>query len=198
MTSMTNDVSADAPPGEWCERFGVNMKLSLSTYTEVSKDTAQGCSMVTSSCPVINFDDVAGQHVKARGYQAKFSSNDALYLEGEDKKPWFIEFKNGRIEFAELRQKVTESLLIAMDIGVLRDLNDAQQRAEYILVYNPDNNQRKRNSLLQHAMHPSSRPYLHPKVQRFTWLFKEVHSYTPDEFRTHFLNVKYQKEETTL
>lgn len=194
MTNRANEVSANEPSGEWCEQYGVDMKSSLSTYSDVSRDTAQGCSMVTSNYPVINFDDVVGQHVKTRGYQTKFSSNDALYLEGENKKPWFIEFKNGRIDAAELRQKAAESLLIAMDIGVLRDLNDAQQRAGYILVYNPEKNQRKHNSLIQHAMHPSFEPYLLAKVKNLAWLFKEVHSYTPDEFRTHFLNAKYQKK----
>lgn len=194
MASLTNEASADAPSGV----YGIDLAASLSTYTEVSRDTQHGVSMVESGCCVINYDDVARRHMEARGYTARLSSNDALYLEGEDKKPWFIEFKNGRIDATQLRQKVAESLLIAMDIGVLRDLKDAQQRAEYILVYNPENNNKNLNSLLHHAKFPSCQPYLLRTVERFAWLFKNVHSYTPDEFRTHFLKVKYEEDKGTV
>ena len=173
------------------------LNLPVSTFTLVSQDTSpeggKPVSLIEDEHPVINFDKVADEHAKNLDYK-KFESNDALFLEGEEKIPWFIEFKNGDIKLKELRQKACASLLIAMHLVIIKDLKDAQTRANYILVYNPDYTCKHRERLTQHALRPSSTPYLQPKVKSFSWLFKSAFSYTPEEFRTHFLAKQYKQK----
>lgn len=174
-----------------------NLEFPVSSFTLVSQDTSPEdgipVSLIEDEHPVINFDKVADEHARSYNYK-KFESNDALFLEGEEKNPWFIEFKNGELKLKELRQKACASLLIAMHLGIIKDMKDAQARAKYILVYNPDYTCKHRESLTQHALRPSSEPYLQPKVKNFSWLFKSVYSYTPEEFHTYFLAKQYRQK----
>ena len=95
-------------------------KKNLSTFKETSydKDGKIPRYMTDSEIQVENFDKVKGNYIKGMNLSNTPCSNDALYL-GEDKKFYFVEFKNGVMinpVVYNLHYKIYDSLLMFNDI----------------------------------------------------------------------------------
>lgn len=166
--------------------IGLEYKDCVSTYDKASNDDFHGRPVIDEKMPVIFFDDVSKKHCIKYKYEEKLPSNDALFID-EDKNLYFIEFKNGQIKRKDLRDKSTASLIVAIHLGIITSLQDAQQNVQYILVSSNTNLER----LYKHVSHE---PWGVLKPQR--WLYKSTIGYTPTQFRNLFLKKHYPGYQT--
>lgn len=65
------------------------------------------------------------------------NSNDALYI-SPDKKWFFIEFKNGSIDRADVYRKIYDSIIMLIELGAIPDFEYSRKNINYILVYNSE------------------------------------------------------------
>lgn len=172
------------------QTIGEEYESCLSNYTKTSYDSINQVSLIINNASVINYDklvEVFTKVYKLDIHKDKYMSCDALY-KGEDNELYFIEFKNivpSKIKMSEIRGKVSASLLIAMKLDILKDLKDAQKRASFILVRKLEYRTNLQGHLLNRA---KRRTYL----DSVRWAFKNVISYSPDEFERNFL-LKFTK-----
>lgn len=157
-----------------------------STFRKVSE--GGGTCMSLSNAFVINFDKVAKEHVRYRKYPNRFKSCDALY-KTNDGECFFIEFKNGKT--GNCGEKARASLLIAMDLNILRDLRDAQSRMTFILVYNEEkypNESKSENEINKDLMNDAN-PQNSPThiCKNLKWIFRDTIAYTAEEFDQCFI-----------
>ena len=168
---------------ECLTRIGLNSDDFIKSYAVVSVDDDNQKVVVDVELPVIKFDAVSDYHRSCKGYKQKYKSNDALFVD-DDNKLYFIEFKSGHPDSADLRVKSSESLLVAMDMGLIENLQDSQKNVEYFLVTS-DNALERLHSLAGkgHATWGG--------IGSQNWLYKAVHAYTPREFKKWFLQKYY-------
>ena len=105
-----------------------------------SYDDANDCRMLDDSTPVVNMDAVT------KAYASKLEmvsgvdhievppSVDALHI-SKDGAVTLVEFKNGKVKFTKVRDKVCHTLLILGDIGSF-GMADARKEISFVLVYN--------------------------------------------------------------
>lgn len=141
----------------------------------ISEDDSNHKILVDSEKELIRFDDVAAQHKAVRGYSRQFCSNDALYIDAETNL-FFFEFKSGKAKAEEVKSKAVDSLLIAMDMGIISSFSDAKQRLEYALVTDHAYLQQLNNHVRREKFK------LPAGLESLRWLFKMVHAYTPEQF----------------
>lgn len=108
-----------------------------STWKECSYDSAADESMVDSDEKIINFDRVKTRYMNSLGKSEECAASVDAVGEDVQGKVYFIEFKNGAIDDDNIRNKITESLLIYHDI-THRTIQDTRKNTEFILVFNPD------------------------------------------------------------
>lgn len=90
--------------------------------------------MSESCIKVVNFDKIPSVYSKGKGWKSVPKSNDVLYISNDQ---WyFIEFKNGSIDKANLYRKIYDSLIMLIELGIIASLDDSRNKINYILVYN--------------------------------------------------------------
>ena len=110
----------------------------VSTLKETSCDNRNKKTsnyMTKSTLPAVNFDEVKSEYIGNLRLTDTPKSNDALFFDKKEV-PFFIEFKNGKID---IKKKIYDSVLIFTDI-VDVGITELRQNMEYILVYNKDAN----------------------------------------------------------
>ncbi len=179
----------------------------MESFEKVSKDKKE--HMSSSQRNVINFDKVSKSHNKIRKYGERLASNDALYVTDEGEF-YFIEFKNGALcksiknkekdegKEENLKSKVYCSLAMALDLKLAESFDSFKQQYRYILVYNKDklgtlSNICIEEEILEHAGFSVTLPI----VKEFAWLFKDVISYTKEEFEREFIQKIVEPEYQT-
>lgn len=176
-------------------------KKNLSTFKETSydKDGKIPRYMTDSEIQVVNFDKVKGNYIKGMNLSNTPCSNDALYL-GEDKKFYFVEFKNGVMinpVVYNLHYKIYDSLLMFNDI-VNENISFCRQNMYYVLVYNEERNSSVKGKKQEDSSKAVISKLIHKKadkkfvrfgLERFEKMyFKEVFTYTESEFENEFLS----------
>lgn len=193
---------------ELLQKLGGEYEGCISSYSIVSdgdhenKGQTQGEKQETKPLvdddkwEVINFDSISKLHCKSGGYGGELMSVDALYVNPDARKTlYFIEFKSGRVDMTEVKGKVCESIIVALDLNILNSLADCKNRAVFVLV------ERKKDyganlACLNQYDAEKRRHFehlrLHPKkLERISWLFKDALSYSPEEFKKEFLATHY-------
>lgn len=179
---------------------------SLKETSLDQRDDGQGVYMTESSKAAINFDSVKEEYVKDLGLCEAPKSNDALLKDSKGNLV-FVEFKNGFMDrqkqFA-LRKKIYDSVLIFSDITSM-GISELRKNMKYILVYNEGVNQTNRTDrpLMEKQksfVQPSpSFDYFAKTIGRHAkkeyvcfglnlfqnYCFKEVHTYTQQEFESY-------------
>lgn len=154
---------------------------------------------------VINFDTVAEKHKEYRCYAESFASNDALYVT-DSGEFYFIEFKCWNLPNStsvsttnkkKLKDKIAWSLLMADDLGILSTHADWKTRFRYVLVYRKSGltsdscNEIDDGIVAQSEMDADIdevQESLHlPFLDEYKWLFKNVYSFTAEEFEREFI-----------
>lgn len=174
------------------------------TFKETSKDDHDGSItyMTESQYQVISFDDVKEEYIKDLGLKSVPRSNDAL-LSLPDGSLVFVEFKNGYIDSKDqhdIRKKIFDSMLIFSDI-VETGISHTRAEMDYILVYNQAKNPLEASSTKTKVSDSESRDAIakklsslgHTEYVKFgldifkNYCFREVYSYTIQEFEKNFL-----------
>lgn len=117
---------------------------NLSTLKKTSRDTSTKpySYMTESLLQVVDFDKSKNQYASTQKMRDCPKSVDAVFQQ-TDGKIVFVEFKNGYIDRTveyEIKQKIYDSVLIFCDV-VSMDVGTFRQSAEFILVYNEEDNQ---------------------------------------------------------
>ena len=168
----------------------------LTSLKETSYDGVHDAYLTNLDVLVYNFDKIKEKYLKkikdcqSLSTIVSFRSNDALYNKNE--KLIFIEFKNGCItsikEKAEIRVKISESLLILTDILDAK-LKELRNVCCYILVYNKNKNvafekQRNNTSINQISTtlsHLAGTNFLIEGFDRYRVFFHKVYTINEDE-----------------
>lgn len=163
-------------------------KLELS---KISRDKTNNYVMCNSDYKALNFDAVCKKYCRNIG-KPDLCSNDALIK--QKKGEWlFVEFKNGSIKDLNIRNKISESLLIFNDI-VKSQISDNRINVNYILVYNnkiyPESGKNtKSNSLTELQItlgKKASSEFIQFGLERYKGLyFREVHTMTEMQFMNY-------------
>lgn len=154
-----------------------NYSGCISNFAEVSKGGKANLPMIDEQLTVINYDDIAKKHCAEKEYGDFYKSNDALFVDANGKLH-FIEFKSGTFKPKELRGKSTNSIILALDIGLAPSLRFFQEKVEYILVYDL-------NSLGK--LNSNARGLVETAIRCQKWLYKRAIPYTPALFKKKFL-----------
>lgn len=153
----------------------------MSNFAEVSKGGSANASMINEQFPVINYDDIAKQHCADNDYGDFYKSNDALFVD-TNSKFYFIEFKSGKFKPKELRNKSTNSIILALDIGLAPSLRFFQDSVEYILVYEL--------SALD-KLNSNAEGLVETAIRNQEWLYKKAIPYTSKLFKKKFLALHF-------
>ncbi len=172
-TEMMNDLIASVP------LFFKNQALLKDTST----DTQNAENVTGSDVVVVNFDRVAEDYIRtfAPGCMRPCSV-DALALVND--RLAFIEFKNGKVDAQEIRQKVKFSLLIFCDL-VGRQIQFTRQYMDFYLVAPPpapkDHKEKMAIQLEEKAGH-IRHARINVKRHFETLYFHNAYNYTKEEF----------------
>lgn len=177
-------------------------KNNISTFKETSydKDGKTPGYMTDSEILVVNFDKVKEKYIKGLRLSSTPCSNDALYI-GDDKKIFFIEFKNGIMDkhrIFKVHYKIYDSLLMFNDI-TNENISFCRQNMYFILVYNEErchfgsHGQKQEDSskaIISKFIHDkANKKFVQFGLERFEKMyFKEVFTYTQSEFENKFLS----------
>lgn len=120
------------------EKLPEILKDYICTLKRASLDTTNKQYMCESTIKVVNFDKIPNAYAKGRGWKSVPNSNDALYISFENR--WyFIEFKNGSIDKADLYRKIYDSVIMLLEMNIIPDIEFVRKNIEFILVYNSEN-----------------------------------------------------------
>ena len=169
------------------------------TLKELSKDdsgnqTSTPVYMTESNLLAVDFDEVKRLYTNAQGHSEDHAfSVDAL--SHTDTEVTFIEFKNGKVNNKNVKDKIRDSLLMFCDI-TKTTLCDTRQYVDFILVYNEGRNplpnqvtrgfvqpSESRLSIAQTLAKLGKQEFVGFDLERFKGLyFKNVHTYTQEQF----------------
>ena len=156
-----------------------------------SYDNGKG-NMTESHIKVVNFDNVPKEYTRGKGWKCVPKSNDALYVT-EDGQWYFIEFKNGSIDCADVYRKIYDSIIVLIELNILPGFEFLRQNGCYILVYNSGKYGKIPSSEGRDANYAYilERAEMEQKlfgVEKFEeYLFKETHTYTKKLFEECFI-----------
>ena len=176
------------------------LKDNICTLRKASLDKTKGESMCESSIRVVNFDKIPNEYARGKGWKGVPKSNDALYITSENK--WyFIEFKNGSIDYEDLYRKIYDSIIMLMELDIVPNFEFVRQNVQYILVYNsekygkiPQSKGREinYNYILERA-EQEEKLFKIEKLEQY--LFNETHTYTQKLFAKNFVKPIEEYEE---
>lgn len=108
-------------------------KKYIKSYKQLSHDGANGeCLINIEDKTAIDFDDIAEDFGKEFNIKT-LKSCDAL-IRNPSNSYTFIEFKNGKFDETEIRDKLYFSIFM---LGVIEDKKVSEMQIEFELVYNP-------------------------------------------------------------
>lgn len=159
------------------------------TLREASKDDTRALSMCESALEVIHFDKIPKEYCRTLNCSGIPKSNDALYISREDN--WyFIEFKNGAVEKADVYRKIYDSIIMLIELKIIPDFQFVREHIRYILVYNPKkySDMPGRDTIHSYVYERAESERELFEIQKFkAFLLKETHTYTPGLFRDNFV-----------
>ena len=174
----------------------------ICTLKRASTDTSNKNSMCESFIKVVNFDKIPNLYARGRGWSSVPKSNDALYIDVQDK--WFfIEFKNGEVHKDDIYRKLYDSLLMLMEWGIIPNFNFIRENVNYILVFNEGQykmvqQSQSRDQNYKYIMGLAQQEERLFGIDKFEkYLFKETHTYTKAEFDDNFVRPKEKEEGLT-
>lgn len=156
--------------------------------------------MCDSMLSVVNFDKIPAEYMKGKGWRFMPKSNDALYV-SFDGKWFFIEFKNGSIDCADVFRKIYDSLIMMIELHIIPDFGFARQKIEYILVYNsekygkiPQSDGRDVNyGFVMRRAGIEEKLFGIEKLEQY--IFHKTHTFTKQLFELNFIKPMEEREE---
>ena len=174
------------------EKLPEILKDYICTLKRASLDTTNKQYRCESTIKVVNFDKIPNAYAKGRGWKSVPNSNDALYISFENR--WyFIEFKNGSIDKADLYRKIYDSVIMLLEMNIIPDIEFVRKNIEFILVYNSEKygkikpspaREANFNYILRRAGQ-EEKLFQVEKLEQY--LLKETHTYTKELFNEKFV-----------
>ncbi|MDI9468862.1 MAG: hypothetical protein QM296_01505 [Bacillota bacterium] len=160
-----------------------------STLRETSKDDSQPGVvqfMTSSNLEVINFDEVKRKYANSLGLPENCAASvDAVIPYGGG--VLFVEFKNGRVDNRNIKDKIRDSLLIFLGI-IQKDIEYSREKIDFILVYNQEKNP-SRIDIGNYVMHKANDELVLFDLKRYKKLyFRNVHTYSQKTFEAYLLS----------
>ncbi|MCM1244803.1 MAG: hypothetical protein NC293_04065 [Roseburia sp.] len=174
---------------EMMDKLSPILSAHKCTLKKASKDDDRKCFMCESLLEVIHFDKIPKEYCRRLHCPAFPKSNDALYI--SPKNDWyFIEFKNGTVEKADVYRKIYDSIIMLIELKIIPNFQFVRDHVRYILVYNPQKYSDMPGRDMIHsyvcARAESERELF--GIQKFkAFLLKEAHTYTPELFEENFV-----------
>ena len=191
-------------------------KYNNSSLKDTSKDKKEYMTN-SEKIKVINFDNLSkkgySKMLRLKGQSFPFKTNDALYLDVENNKFIFIEFKNGSFsvneknfkekELPQLELKIIGSMYILQEITG-KSFKELREITDYILVYNKEKNPHIFSAVdmgnyivnlgtLNNKKIRNLKEGISFGLEKFKgYCFKNVHTYSKEEFAEKFVR-KYEK-----
>ena len=191
-------------------------KYNNSSLKDTSKDKKEYMTN-SEKIKVINFDNLSkkgySKTLRLKGQSFPFKTNDALYLDVENNKFIFIEFKNGSFsvneknfkekELPQLELKIIGSMYILQEITG-KSFKELREITDYILVYNKEKNPHIFSAVdmgnyivnlgtLNNKKIRNLKEGISFGLEKFKgYCFKNVHTYSKEEFEEKFVR-KYEK-----
>ena len=186
-------------------------KYNNSSLKDTSKDKKEYMTN-SEKIKVINFDNLSkkgySKMLRLKGQSFPFKTNDALYLDVENNKFIFIEFKNGSFsvneknfkekELPQLELKIIGSMYILQEITG-KSFKELREITDYILVYNKEKNPHifsavDMGNYIVNLGTLNNKKITNPKegisfgLEKFKgYCFKNVHTYSKEEFEEKFV-----------
>ncbi len=180
------------------------LRKHIDTLQSLSRDNSHEEFLTDSTILAIGFDKVKKEYTDPLRLTETPCSVDALCLFENDSLV-FVEFKNGRLNSMEvfgLRKKVYDSLLIFQDISGI-NLTTLRSKATLVLVFRKDLNPAEgddrqslpmapsRDKIVSRLFELADKELIRFDLERFkSYCFKDVHTYSPEEFDTYLQNKK--------
>ena len=176
-----------------CETF----REYRSTLKECSKDYSDPDRiefMTETQLEAINFDTVKTKYANDLGLSEECAASVDALLE-TDENLAFVEFKNGKVNNRNVKDKIRDSLMLFCDL-TKQTISDTRKNLDFIVVYNeeknPQPNQLKkqavseapsRTAIGQYFLSRGNEELIRFDLERYKHLyFREVHTYTKAEF----------------
>lgn len=181
---------------EMIDKISPILSAHKCTLKRASKDDDGGCFMCESILQVIFFDKIPKEYCRRLHCRVLPKSNDALYISQGDN--WyFIEFKNGTVEKADVYRKIYDSIIMLIELKIIPDFKFVREHIHYILVYNPEKYsdmpaRDKIHSYMYERAESERKLFGIEKLK--TFLLKETHTYTPGLFEENFV-IPMEREE---
>jgi len=175
------------------------LKKHICTIKRASLDDSRKETMTESKLKVINFDKIPNEFSRGRGWAYVPCSNDALYITNE-RKCFFIEFKNGSIEKSGLYRKIYDSIIMLIELGVVPDFQYIRDNFNYILVYNSEKcpqiqKSESRSENYSYILNLAKTEKRLFEIDKFEgYLFKKTHTYDKEEFEDKFIEPMERQE----
>ena len=186
-------------------------KYNNSSLKDTSKDNEEYMTN-SEKIKVINFDNLSkkgySKMLRLKGQSFPFKTNDALYLDVENNKFVFIEFKNGSFsaneknfkekELPQLELKIIGSMYILQEITG-KSFKELREITDYILVYNKEKNPHifsavDMGNYIVNLGTLNNKKITNPKegisfgLEKFKgYCFENVHTYSKEEFEEKFV-----------
>lgn len=187
---------------EIIEKLPDLLKNHICTMKKASFDNSRNISMCDSLLTVVDFDKIPKDYARGKRWRCVPNSNDALYI--SVKGYWyFIEFKNGSIDRADIYRKMYDSMIMLIEMGIIPDFEFCRKNIRYILVYNsekygviPQSEGRDMNfNYILQLSETEERLFGINKLEQY--LFYKTHTYSKPLFEQNFLN-QMEEEEAIL
>lgn len=186
-------------------------KYNNSSLKDTSKDNEEYMTN-SEKIKVINFDNLSkkgySKMLRLKGQSFPFKTNDALYLDVENNKFIFIEFKNGSFsaneknfkekELPQLELKIIGSVYILQEITG-KSFKELREITDYILVYNKEKNPHifsavDMGNYIVNLGTLNNKKITNPKegisfgLEKFKgYCFQNVNTYSKEEFEEKFV-----------
>ena len=167
---------------------------NIATLKNLSKDDHDKQNieyMTESSIEAVDFDIVKRKYVNALQLSEEVAkSNDALLKMKNDF--IFIEFKNGKVNPGEIKQKITDSLLILCDITGIT-IKETREELDFMLVINEKKNigriEAAKRKIGNHYLSKARKTLILFGLEKYeTLYFKSVYTCTEVEFDRFLAN----------
>lgn len=178
-------------------------RCAKNTLEETSKDSSSSGDiqyMTSRKFQVINFDAVKTKYTNDLGHSEECAKSvDAIFAFSN--KIFFIEFKNGEVHNAELRDKARDSLLIFFSI-VDKNLSFSRKNINYVVVYNKEKNETRhrekgavpqapsRIDIEKHVCALAKKEIILFGLGKYNkYLFNEIYTFSEDEFESYLCDL---------
>ena len=147
---------------------------------------------------IIDMDEIAHNVYRlvrfpdSKKEEESLASADAFVI-SSDNIWYFIEFKNGSIDKADLYRKIYDSVIMLLEMNIIPDIEFVRKNIEFILVYNSEKygkikpspaREANFNYILRRAGQ-EEKLFQVEKLEQY--LLKETHTYTKELFNEKFV-----------